>query len=104
MLSPMQTMQLFSFVYLSAAEALSNSRAEGLEATTFWGRELLLSEKKGQAALTEKRAREKESWEGGGRMKRRKRVEEVVAVAAEEDPARAAIRVGEGLRYEKRRE
>lgn len=31
-------MLLFSFVYLSAEEVLSNSRGEGLETMAFWGR------------------------------------------------------------------
>lgn len=85
---------------LSAEEALSNSRGEGLEATTFWGRELLLSEKKGHVALTEKRARGKKSWEGGGRREWRNRAEEKreeEVVAAAEDPPTAAMGVGEGM-------
>lgn len=75
---------------------MSNSRGEGLEATTSWGREILLpllSEKKGHVALTEKRARGKESWEGGRWRERRNRAEEEEreVVAAAEDLPRAAM-------------
>lgn len=70
-----------------------------METTSLWGRGLLLSENKGQVALTEKRARVKGSWEGGGRRERRNRAEDVgMAVAAEDDPGRAAMGVGEGLK------
>lgn len=91
MLSPMQIMLLFSFVYLSAAEVLSSWSGE---ATAFWRRELVLSEN-WHVALREKRVRGKERWEGGGRREGRSRAEEVNAAAVEEeeeeDGGRAAI-------------
>lgn len=82
-------MLLFSLVYLSAAEVLSNSRGEGFETIAFWG--MGFSERRLHLGLRESRAGTKVDLERIENCEEVNLMEEEERVAAAEEPPTAAM-------------